>query len=209
MASNVCKEQLNAQLQIMDQRLKQAEKNLSVLGKSVGALAKSTVTATGTIPNQLTAAMIVLYEQSGDVLGKLWDELVSTAESLDEIGLQSLEGAAIKASMTALGTADQYLNSFNQASQQLLATLDILIVELGAAGEDVDQAQAALDAAIAANAPQEEIDALTAVRDQKITEYNAIEAEMNKINQAIDSLAVSRTALENLAKCKTNSSLIS
>lgn len=179
MASAACKKQLNAQLQIMDARLKAAEKNIGVLVKGLTKLTAATISATGTAPNDFTVALLAMASTSGNALASGWNNFIDLVPSVDS---DAIQGAAITAAVASLGAVGQYVAPIEAAISQVAE----LVINLEA------QIQVALS-----GEPPNYI--LAELLGRKISDLQVVS----------DGLTSAMVALDNIAKCKSSSLMVS
>lgn len=183
MASTACEQQLNAQLQIMDTRLKAAEKNIGVLVKAITKIAESNspaMTAYGLVPNDFTLALTAMgIGEGGNTLAAGWNEFIKLVPSVDS---EAIQGAAITAAVMALGAVGQYTAPFEAAASQIADTVIALEADVQAALNEIPPDYATAEAL-----------------GRQISDYQT----------ALDGLSGAMTALDNIAKCKSASLMVS
>lgn len=179
MASTACENQLNAQLQIIDTRLKAAEENIGVLAKAVGAVASTSITATGATPNQFTTALVAMFTQSGNAFAAGWQNFINKVPQLDA---DAIQGLAITAAVQALGAVGQYVQPFEMAAQQFTAMIISLQADIQRALNEVPP---------------------------DLAEVAILTQQIADIEQAKSGLTSAMEALDNIAKCKSASLMIS
>lgn len=179
MASTMCKNQLNAQLQIIDARLKAAEKNIGVLVKAVASTALTASTAMSATPNGLTSALAAFGTQTGNALASAWTSFIDQVPAVDS---NAIQGAAITAAVASLGAVGQYVAPVEAAMSQITD----LVINLEA------QVQMAL-----------------AEEPPNISLAELLGRQISDLEVVKSSLTGAMTALDNIAKCKSASLMVS
>ena len=177
--SKGCQDELNAQLQAIDARLKQAEKNISVLAKGISEVAAGVPTPSfGAIGNYFKA----MAAMAGDAFAKEYQKVVDAVP--DDIS-EFMTGLLLQAALMQLGAATIAVSEMANATQQLEDLYNSTLDEIRV-WQDVIP-------------PTEE----------SINEINRLTNLLSTIQSASDSAISMMNAVSNISQCKSKSLLIS
>lgn len=148
MASQGCKDELNAQLQALDARLKSAEKNIGVLAKGVASVASGSYSPSF---DDIGAA----FKAAATLKGQEFSDQFAAITSLVPSSLgDAMTGLAIQMAMQQLGkatiTLDQMNSAINQMNGIVNSVQNLLSIELARIPQnllEITRLQGALDEA--------------------------------------------------------------
>ena len=181
MANKLSNFELNAQLQILDARLKKTEQNVSVLAKGLSEVSLAANAKTGATFGGLAAQFAGMASMQGNSFATAFS---SIADTIDGSSLQQfMEGLTLQKAMKALGSTTMSQSIVNAATQRLR--------------EEYDKAKLDYDTEMA----KLPIDRIQSVID-------SANKAMGIATDATDTLSSAQKATDNISKAVSKSSII-
>lgn len=187
MASTGCKKAMNAQIQLIEARLTQAEKDITSVAKGVGALAQNMKALPYASPatfSAITSNFEALALAQGQAAAAAWQTVKTSVSNLPNAGLDFIQGLAIQTASAAVGGA------VNQLSAAIGAATSLAQNTLDTVQSATDALKAILDA-----------DPTNAAKQLA---YNLSKDKLIAAQNTFDTIAKGGELMKAVANCKTD-----